>query len=158
MQKELIGDFTRRLSQCNKGEMIVIIYDIYFAHAQDAKEALATADHPAYKEAVHKAQRTLNALIGALDFSYPIANNLYALYLYARNALARALYENRVDGIMDAERVMKRLYSSFVEAAKQDTSAPLMSNTQQVYAGMTYGRSTLNENLAQTDYNRGFLV
>ena len=31
MDNELKKDFTRRLSQCNSGEMIVIIYDIFFA-------------------------------------------------------------------------------------------------------------------------------
>ena len=32
MENELKKDFTRRLSQCNSGEMIVIIYDIFFAY------------------------------------------------------------------------------------------------------------------------------
>ena len=36
MDNELKQDFTRRLSQCNKGEMIVIIYDIYFAYTKEA--------------------------------------------------------------------------------------------------------------------------
>ena len=48
------------------------------------------------------------------------------------------MYENRLDGVQEAEHIMHRLYTSFVEAAKQDKSAPLMKNTQQVYAGMTY--------------------
>ena len=50
------------------------------------------------------------------------------------------MYENRLDGVQEAEHIMHRLYTSFVGAAKQDKSAPLMKNTQQVYAGMTYAR------------------
>ena len=55
------------------------------------------------------------------------------------------MYENRLDGVQEAEHIMHRLYTSFVEVAKQDKSAPLMKNTQQVYAGMTYARGAVNE-------------
>lgn len=158
MQKEQIQDFTRRLSQCNRGEMIVIIYDIYFAYAEDAKRALAEDDNEAYKTAIRRAQNTLEELIHALNFAYPISRNLYALYVYSRNSLARALYEYRDDGILEAEKILKRLYAAFVQAAKEDTSEPLMSNTQQVYAGITYGKSDINENFMELDHQRGFFV
>ncbi len=158
MQKEQIQDFTRRLSQCNRGGMIVIIYDIYFAYAEDAKHALAEKDDAAYKTAIRRVQNTLEELIGALDFSYPISKNLYALYVYSRNSLARALYEHRGDGILEAEKILKRLYAAFVKAAEEDASEPLMSNAQQVYAGITYGKSDLNENFLEMDDHRGFFV
>jgi flagellar protein FliS len=158
MQNELKQDFTRRLSQCNRGEMIVIIYDIYFAYAEDAKKAYEDHDHEAYKEAIHKAQNVLSELMRSLNFSYGLSKNLYQLYMYSRTCLSRALYENRPDGILDAERVMRGLYTSFEEVAKRDKSEPLMHNTQQVFAGMTYGRTSLNENLSEADSNRGFLA
>ena len=63
-----------------------------------------------------------------------------------------------MDGLEEADKVMRRLYHSFAEAAKQDTSAPIMSNTQQIYAGMTYGRNQLNENDMDYDRQRGFFV
>ena len=45
MENELKKDFTRRLSQCNSGEMIVIIYDIFFAYVDDIRQAHCTGDH-----------------------------------------------------------------------------------------------------------------
>ena len=105
MENELKKDFTRRLSQCNSGEMIVIIY-----------------------------------------------------YMFCKNELSRAMYENRLDGVQEAEHIMHRLYTSFVEVAKQDKSAPLMKNTQQVYAGMTYARGAVNEDYMDVDSHRGFFV
>lgn len=158
MEAEQIQAFTRRLSQCNKGEMIVIIYDIYFEYAKDAKKALASDNFDDYKKAIHHAQATISELIHALDFSYEISKNLYDLYIFCRNQLSRALYEYRLDGILEAEKVLKRLYASFLVVAKEDTSEPLMSNAQQVYAGMTYGKSDLNETYANLDYDRGFFV
>ena len=64
----------------------------------------------------------------------------------------------KISGLEEAEKIMRRLYHSFAEAAKSDTSAPIMSNTQQIYAGMTYGRNQLNENDMNYDNQRGFLV
>lgn len=157
MDNRLKQDFTRRLSQCNKGELILIMYDIVFAYMEDAKREQESGSHEDFKTAIHKAQASLDALIDGLDFSYDISKELYRLYHYSKNQLARALYENRPDGIRDAEKVLKRLYSSFCEAAKTDTSAPIMRNTQQVYAGLTYGRTSLNENYTN-DNHRGFLA
>lgn len=158
MQKEQILDFNRRLSQCNRGELVVITYDIFFAYVKDAREGFARMDHDAVKTAIHKAQATLGRLIATLDFQYEIAGSLYALYQFSNRELSRALYENRPEGLEEAEKILKKLYIGFVEAARQDTSGPLMSNAQQVVAGMTYGRGELVENFTGSSYNRGFLA
>lgn len=157
MDNELKQDFTRRLSQCNQGGMIVIIYDIFFAYTEDVKREWRGSDHEAYKNAIRNAQRTLDELIQALDLSYELARTLRPLYVYCKEALARTLYENRLEALEEAESIMKRLYESFVKVAELDTSEPIMSNTQQVYAGMTYGKTSLNENLIN-DNHRGFFV
>ncbi len=157
MKDSLKQDFQRRLSHCNKGEMIVIMYDIVFAYLDEAKEAHQANDYELYKTAVKNGQRSIDALINALDFSYDISKELHPLYVTCKNLLAKGIYQNRLDGIEEAEKILKRLYSSFCEAAKSDTSGPLMRNTQTVYAGMTYGKASLNENLTG-DYNRGFLA
>lgn len=157
MNSELKQEFTRRLSQCNSGEMIVIMYDIVFAYMQEAKDAHEKKDYEAYKTAVKRAQASIDTLCGALNFKYDLAKDLHKLYVYAKNCLAKAIYQNRTEGIEEAEKILKRLYTSFCEAAKQDTSGPLMRNTQAVYAGMTYGRTTLNENYLE-DNHRGFFV
>lgn len=157
MDNELKQDFTRRLSQCNQGGMIVIIYDIFFAYTEDAKRAWKGSEREEYKKAIRNAQRALDELIQALDLSYELARTLRPLYVYCKEALARTLYENRLDALEEAESIMKRLYESFVKVAELDTSQPIMSNTQQVYAGMTYGKTSLNENLIN-DNHRGFFV
>ena len=157
MKDSLKQEFTRRLSQCNSGEMIVIMYDIVFAYMDEAKEAYTSGSYEAYKQAVKKSQGAIDTLIGALNFKYGIAKELHRLYVYAKNSLAKAIYQNRLDGLEEAEKILKRLYTSFCEVAKTDTSGPLMRNTQHVYAGMTYGRNTLNENCFE-DNHRGFFV
>ena len=157
MENSLKQEFTRRLSQCNSGEMIIIMYDIVFAYMEEAKSAHEMNSYEEYKMAIKKSQGAIDTLIGALDLKYDIAKDLHKLYVYAKNCLAKAIYQNRTDGLIEAEKILKRLYTSFCEAAKTDTSGPIMRNTQQVYAGMTYGRTTLNENCFE-DNHRGFFV
>lgn len=157
MENSLKQEFTRRLTQCNNGEMIVIMYDIVFAYMEEAKDAYEKNSYEDYKAAVKKSQGGIDTLIGALNYKYDIAKDLHKLYVYAKNCLAKAIYQNRLDGLEEAEKILKRLYTSFCEVAKADTSGPLMRNTQQVYAGMTYGRTNLNENYFE-DSHRGFFV
>ena len=157
MESSLKKEFTRRLSQCNKGGLIVIMYDIVFAYIREAVDAYEKNDYEAYKSAIKNAQKSIEALKQSLNYQYELSKDLHKLYVYAGNALARAIYQNRLDGVKEAERILKRLYSSFCEVAKTDTSGPLMRNTQQVYAGITYGRMDLNENFIE-DNHRGFFV
>lgn len=157
MDREAKQAFTRRLTQCNRGEMIVIIYDIFFSYEEDVRESHGLGDFEGYRAGIHRLQETLTELMGSLDFSYEISRQLHALYRYCSNQLSRSLYENRLDGLEAADRVMRRLYTGFTEVAKQDESKPLMRNVQQVYAGITYGRNDLNENCVE-DLSRGFFV
>ena len=157
MEDCLKQDFTRRLSQCNKGELIVILYDIVFAYLDEAKEAHAQNNYEAYKMAIRKANASIQELINSLNFAYAISKQLYQLYVYSKRALAKAMYQNKTDGITEVEDVLRRLYHSFQEVAKSDTSGPLMRNTQKVYAGITYGKNDLNESYSD-NYQRGFLV
>jgi flagellar protein FliS len=138
--------------------MIVIMYEILFAYMDDVKKAHEQGDRTEMKTAIRNSTRALDELIKSLDFSYELSHNLFALYVFCKNQLARTMYENRMDGLLEADKVLKRLYHSFVEVAKQDTSAPMMRNTQQVYAGMTYTRGVLNESYMEMDDQRGFFV
>ncbi|MBO5373503.1 MAG: flagellar protein FliS [Lachnospiraceae bacterium] len=158
MKEEQIKDFTRRISQCNKGEMIVIIYDILFAYMEDAKESYAVHNYEGFKLALKKAEKAVDELIKALSFRYDIAKDLYSLYVFAKESMAKAVIKNRLKEVEDARRVLYQLYEAFVEAAKQDHSEPLMKNTQQVYAGMTYGKNNLTETFQELETSRGFFA
>lgn len=157
MDNETRQAFTRRLSQCNRGQLIAVMYDIYFAFEEDVRQSAESDDFSGYKDGIHRMQNVLMELISSLDHKYPISGRLHSLYQYCSNELSRALYEYRLDGVDAARRVMEPLGDAFHQVAAQDQSAPLMDNVQQVYAGMTYGRNDLTENCVE-DRNRGFFV
>lgn len=157
MDNQQKQDFTRRISQCNRAELIVIIYDIFFAYVNDIRNAKNDDNRNVFKDSIRNASDTLDELIGALNFKYNLSGTLYSLYVYCKENMAKAMYEYRLDKIDEAEKVMRCLYDSFIKVASEDTSEPVMKNTQQVYAGMTYGKYELIENYSDNSH-RGFLV
>lgn len=158
MEKEQIIDYTRRISQCNASGLVVVTYDIMFSHLEDAKAAFEKEDWDNFKRSVRMAQRAMGELIDSLNFSYGMAKELYQIYVYCRDKLAEAMYKRSLAELEEASNLMRMLYKSFKKVAEGDTTAPLMKNTQQVYAGYTYGRNDVVENCQECNKSRGFLV
>ena len=158
MKQEQIQDFTRRISQSNRGALVVIIYEIIFAYITDAEEALAGDNYEGFKAGLAKAGRGVDELLHSLDFRYEISKDLYSLYVFVKESMAKAVIKKRTDELADAREVLMNLYTGFKEAAKQDHSTPLMQNTQQVYAGMTYGKNNLTETFQDPETSRGFFA
>lgn len=158
MKQEQIRDFTRRISQSNGGGLIVVTYEIILAYIADARECYNNDDYEGFRSALGRAQRGVDSLIQSLNFGYEVANNLYALYVFAKEEMAKAVIRKRLEEAEEAETVLVNLYTAFKEAAKQDHSTPLMQNTQQVYAGMTYGRNDLTETFQDPGTSRGFFA
>lgn len=157
MQKEQIQEFTSKITLSNRSGLTVVTYEILFAYLADAKSALKEERYEDYKQSIRQAQKCITELMMTLNFSYELATELYHIYAYGKELLAKAIYKRSEAEIAECENLMRMLYTSFVEVAKTDNSAPLMRNTEQVYAGYTYGRNDVN---SSTDVNpsRGFFV
>ena len=99
MKNELKQELTRRLCECNNGGLVLVMYDIYFGFSEDVKAALASNDRAALKKAVADVQAALDELIGALDFKYPLAGQLYPLYSYCKRLFYTVLYSLDVSAL-----------------------------------------------------------
>ncbi len=157
MQKEQIQEFTSKITLSNRTGLTVVTYEILFVYLADARSALKEERFEDYKQAIRQAQKCVSELMVTLNFSYGLAGELYRVYAYGKELLAKALYKRSEAEIDECEQLMKMLYTSFVEVAKTDDSAPLMRNTEQVYAGYTYGRSDVNSS-SDANPSRGFFV
>ena len=105
------------------------------------------------------AGRIINELMGALDYTYPISYQLMSLYIFLNKQLIDAGREKDVKMLDDATDILGTLRESFSSISALDYSGPLMQNTQQVYAGLTYGKGTLNETcLDPSQRSRGFMA
>lgn len=156
MTGEQIQDFTRKVAQANRSGLVVIKFEMLFAYFDDIESAFGK-DKEALKHAVRNADAVLKSFQSTLDFKYELSGQLYALYDFHRRQLAKVLMRNSLEDLHQSRKLLEPLYEAFKEAAKQDTSAPLMQNAQQVYAGYTYGRHDVNEN-CHVDSSRGFFA
>ena len=60
--------------------------------------------------------------------------------------------------LISVKNNLQKLRDAYAQIASQDDSAPVMSHTQTVVAGLTYGRHSLNENVSDVSSDRGFRV
>ncbi len=158
MDKEKKQEFTVRITNANRSELVVILYDMTLVYIDEAKAFLKEGNQEQFREELKKAQDCVKELISALDKQYEIASELARLYLYVNRTLAKVMVKPEEALIVSAENVIKGLRESFEQVAKQDDSPALMGNAQEIYAGLTYGKNSLNENLSDEGASRGFFV
>ncbi|MBQ7954713.1 MAG: flagellar export chaperone FliS [Lachnospiraceae bacterium] len=156
MTREKKQELTLRITQANKTELIEILYEMVLCYVDDAVKAHENGDRAEYRDSIRKTRGCINELLSSLNLDYNLAMNFLQLYLYCNRELALADVKNDCEHLEHVHRVVGKLQEAYVELAKQDTSGPVMQNSQTVYAGLTYGRGELTENMADQGMNRGF--
>ena len=158
MTKELKQEFTLRITQANKTQLITILYEMALYYVDDAKEAIAAGDRTELKNAVRRIQGCMCELMDSLHMEYELAQNLLQLYLYINREVAKAALHNDAENLEHVRPILEKLASAYRQIESQDVTGPVMGNTQTVYAGLTYGKDTLTESAADPAANRGFCV
>lgn len=159
MKKEAISAFTARVTQASKSELIVILYEMILTELAEAREAYDAADLPIFDKELKRAQKYVNELIVALDFHYIISYDLLSLYLFVNKCIITAIMKQNPISLDSAQSVLNKLLIGFEGVSKEDASGPMMRNTQQLYAGLTYGKGILNETyIDPNNQNRGFIA
>lgn len=157
MDKEKLQEFATRVSQANRSELVVVIYEAALESITEGRAALEKNEITEARKDIDRAKGMVDELLHSLDLQYQIAHYLRQLYIYAYGELCQGIALRDVSRLDHASDVLKGLLPSFREVAKQDESKPVMENAQQIYAGLTYGRGQLNETIAVgVDMNRGF--
>lgn len=155
MREDKLKEFTVRISQANRGELLVVVYDIILEDMNEAVESFESGEMYSFVQSLRHGQKFLLELMDTLDVKYDISKNLMSLYIYVNREIINSMIRRDVTGVHNAIMVMEKLRDSYSKLAKDDNSPPLMVNTQQVYAGLTYGKGMLNET-AIDGGNRGF--
>ncbi len=154
MNKEEIREYAARVAQANRTELVVIIYELIIDAVKEGEMCYNKGDSEAGAEKIRKAQLYLQELKGSLDFQYEISRQLYRLYRYVNEQLIATNIRQKPVNLDSACQVLEKLMDSFAEIAKQDTSKAVMQNSQQIYAGLTYGPGAQEE--VFTDGAQGF--
>lgn len=157
MVSEKKQEFTRRISQANSTEMVVILYDIALEYINNAKEAIGKNDYEQLHLCIGKIQGAISELCESLNYEYELAGNLRSLYSFCirRVGICEAVADS--SALDDVIKVLAPLRDAYSQIVSYNTQGPVMGNSQQVYAGLTYGRDDINESYVSQN-NRGFLV
>ena len=118
MTKELKQQFTLRISQANKSQLVVILYEMMITYLDEAKEAYDRQDRAGFREGIRKSRGCLMELMSSLHFEYEVASNLLSLYLYANRELARADIRNSVTELVHVKAIMSKLHDAYEKGSR----------------------------------------
>ena len=158
MKKEKIQEFTLRISRANKTELTVILYDMTLTYLQDSLEEFDHHNIKEFKWNVDRAKECIDELLNSLHLEYEPAMTLMGLYFFYKRELTTAAVQQNKEKILPIMQMLEELKESYEKISPQDTSAPIMENTQAVYAGLTYGKNSLNVDLSDQSIDRGFRI
>lgn len=158
MTKELKQQFTLKISQANKTQLVVILYEMMLIYMEEAKQSFEKEDVEGFRLSIKRAKACLHELMSSLHFEYAISGNLLQLYTFADRQLTKADVRKSTKELDFVTKMIEKLHAAYETVSAQDNSLPVMANTQTVYAGLTYGKNQLMENLSDQGTNRGFRV
>ena len=157
MTSQEINDYGVKISQANKTELIVIMYEMAIKYIDDGLECLKNNNVEEYRLNLKRSKAVINELTSVLDMSYVISFELRSLYVFMNNVLVRADIRVETEELKRVREMLVKLSKSFKKVSASDDSGPVMENTQQLYAGLTYSKTSLNVDM-YNDVNRGFKV
>lgn len=145
MEKNKLQEYATRVTQANRSELVVIIFEATLDSIEEGKKCLEKEDIGQARIEIERAKGFIEELMRSLDMKYEISFYLRQLYIYAYQEICQGLARRDADLFKHSTDILEALLESFKKVANQDDSQPLMGNSQQIYAGLTYGRNSLNE-------------
>lgn len=157
MTGEKKREYTLRIAQANKSQMVVIIYEMLKDYIEDARECLGEADAEGFHESIRRCTGCVRELTSSINMESDVSTNLMSLYIYCMRELSMADLHHSAEELYHVEIVINKLYAVSKQVAEADDSPAIMKNTPLVYAGLTYGKESLVVNL-NNNMNRGYTV
>lgn len=121
----------RNIEGASQGDLILLLYDVGINSMTSAKAKLAEQDIEGIHNAIMKAIRVIEELIGSLnlDKGGEIARNLLGLYAYIKRRLTEANGTKELAGVEEAIELMEGLRTAWKGALSKNTES---QPTQQI--------------------------
>lgn len=163
MTKEKKNEFTLRISQANRSELIIILYEMTICYIEDVINISHTGDtgvanNIELQNAVRRAVGCIEEMQNNLHYEYDLAKNLKQIYLYMKKQLRIAGTTGNTDSLYVVKKELEILRDAYKTIKDTDTSRPVMVNTQLVLTGMTYDRNRILDSLTTEYSSRGYRV
>lgn len=157
MTNQEINIFSCKIAEASKSQLVVIMYEIAIKYIDDGVKALNNNDVDNYRLNLKRSKAVINELTSVLDMTQAISLELRSLYVFMTGILVKADIRKETEELLRVREMLLKLSKAFTVVSESDSSGPIMENTQAVYAGLTYSKDSLNENM-YSDINRGYKV
>lgn len=152
-------EYTSRIAQATSTELVIIIYELIIKELEQGEKAHQAGEEDEFVKFLKRGQRFLAHIMEVLDYQYKMSYDLLSLYLYINKNIVNAIYKKDPKELKNSRDILEELKIGFEGIKDEDKLGPVMGNTQQVYAGLTYGKDKLNEiNISPKDDKRGYKV
>lgn len=159
MTNEQIKDFTLRVTQANHSELMVILFDVESVYLKDSIVEFEAGNTEEFIKNMELARKAHNELMSGVNEEDKAGRNMLGVLRYIYKLLTASTIKRKPQEIDRVLGMLEKLKECFVAIKAVDDPSPVMKNTHQVYAGLTYGRGTLNESVSMDNYSsRGFTV
>ena len=145
MTKEEIKEFTLKVSSSNNTGLVVVTYEIIVNYINCGKYAFENNNYEEFVFNINKSRQFIGELISSLDLQYKISHELLEIYRFINKSLISNIVRKDIENIDKIIVLIEKLRSSFDSIKNLDESGHSMENSQKIYAGLTYGKGTLNE-------------
>lgn len=153
MEREKRQEFSARITQANRSELLVIVYEIVQEELTEALAEFEKQELQKFDISLQNAQKFLNELMGTLNYEYEISYQLLSIYRFVNKIIIEARIKRQDKDIEVCIRLLEKLRHAYAEVASKDQAGPMMSNVQKLYSGLTYGKGALSE--VSVDVNGG---
>ena len=159
MTKEQIQEFTRRITQENHSGLILVLCDMVHVYIADALASYEQDNIEDYQKNAELAKQCMNELISCFSPADALGRQVISIFRFIYGKLVRSTVVRKPDELDRCSAMVDNLRVGFEHLHTLDDEEPVMQNTHQVYAGLTYGKGTLQESVQGVDYKtRGYQV
>lgn len=156
MTKEQIKEFTLRTTNSNHSGLILVLFDVVNVYISDSISAYNSGDADGYLKSIRLAKKAHNELMSCINPSDALGKKVLAIFRFIYGKLASSEVKRQPTELDRCQGMLDNLKVGFEKLHSIDTEGPVMKNTHQVYAGLTYGKGTLSESTMGDTYNRGY--
>ena len=134
----------------SRGELLCITYELLLERIELAIKSEEAVERKKY---LNKAIEIVQILAGYLDFEIELSKELFRIYVYVQGLLINAKENDKLE---EAYKLIDKIYQAYKKITEEEVNKrPSMQNTEAIYAGLTYGKSSINE-MTIGGENRGF--
>ena len=112
MNTETKQTFTRRITQANRTQLVVIVYEMLLVYLEDAINSYHEDKKEEFKENLRMARECIGQMRTSLNFDYALSKNLFAIYCFADREIAKDIYAYKTENLDVVKTIFTKRWKS----------------------------------------------